>query len=93
MATPNFERVRAAIAASSVSDDHKKELSDIFAEVSDDCLADIADLFEQKGGWVEKFDENRTMKRDAASSGDPSAWQQILEREKKYLEELTYGLD
>ena len=79
--------------ASTVPDEEKKFLIDIFAEVSDECLADIAKLFEEKGNWVEKFNENRSAKLKACASGDTEAFKKILEQEKKYIDDLTYNLD
>lgn len=93
MATPNFDRIKLAVSASNISDQDKEHLTEIFTKVSDDALSGIAELFEQNGDWVAKFNENRCMKQDAVNSGDPSIWQKILEKEKQYLNELTYGLD
>ncbi len=93
MSTTNFDRVKACVDSSAISVDDKKFLMDVFAEVSDDCLADIAKLFEEKGNWVEKFNENRSAKIKAFSSGDTAEFQKIIDQEKKYIEDLTYGLD
>ena len=93
MATANFERVRACVSASAVPEKDKEFLMDVFAEVSDECLADIAKLFEEKGNWVEKFNENRIAKLKAFSSGDTAEFQKIIDQEKKYISDLTYGLD
>ncbi len=93
MTTTNFNRVRAQVMASSVPETDKRFLIDIFAEVSDDCLADIAKLFEEKGDWVAKFNENRLAKMQAFKSGNPAELQKIIDQEKKYIEDLTYGLD
>lgn len=93
MSTPNFERVRSSISTSNISEQDKEHLIEIFTKVSDESLSGIAELFEQKGDWVAKFNENRCMKQEAVNSNDPTIWQKILEKEKQYLNELTYGLD
>lgn len=93
MTTANFDRVKASVESSTVPESDKKFLMDVFAEVSDDCLADIAKLFEEKGNWVEKFNENRSAKLKAFSSGDTAEFQKIIDQEKKYIDDLTYGLD
>jgi hypothetical protein len=89
----NYERIKTSINASPVADADKKVMADIFAEIADENLSDIAALFEKDGSWVEKFNDNRKMKQKAATSGDSSLWKEILEQEKKYLNDLTYGLD
>ena len=89
----NYERIKTSINASSVSDADKKSMVDVFAEVDDANLSDIAKLFEKDASWVEKFDQNRKAKMKAATSSDQSLWKEILEQEKKYLADLTYGLD
>jgi hypothetical protein len=89
----NYERIKASITASSVSAEDKKSMIDVFAEVADENLGDIANLFEKDISWVAKFDENRKMKHKAATTNDSSLWKEILEQEKKYLADLTYGLD
>lgn len=89
----NFERIKKAVEASTISVDDKTVISDLFAQVSDENLLDIADLFEKKSSWVSIFNDNRKKKIEAYSNGNQDAWNEILEQEKKYLEELTYGLD
>lgn len=89
----NYERIKTKIEASSISPEDKKLLTDIFAEVSDDSLVDIADLFDKSPSWVEKFNDNRKAKQKALTSNNPSLWSEILEQEKKYLKDLTFGLD
>jgi hypothetical protein len=83
----NYEKIKAVINASSLASQHKNELIDIFAEIDD------ANLFEKEKSWVEKFNDNRQAKLAAARKNDPSLWNEILEQEKKYLNDLTYGLD
>jgi hypothetical protein len=89
----NYERVKTCVAASGVSADDMKTMIDIFAEVDDANLTDIAKLFEKDASWVHKFNDNRKAKQKAAAAGDPALWQEILEQEKKYLQDLTFGLD
>jgi hypothetical protein len=89
----NYEKIKAVINASSLASQHKNELIDIFAEIDDNNLSDIANLFEKEKSWVEKFNDNRQAKLAAARKNDPSLWNEILEQEKKYLNDLTYGLD
>jgi len=93
MAVINFEKIRAAITSSSVPGEDKKYLIDFFADIDDDTLSGIAELFETKPDWVEKFNTNRKKKNEAASTGNNALWKEILEEEKKYLHDLTFGLD
>lgn len=89
----NYERIKAKVNASSISVEDKKTVLDMFAEVTDEALIDIADLFEESPHWVEKFNDNRKAKQRAVATNDPNLWREILEQEKKYLNDLTYGLD
>jgi hypothetical protein len=89
----HFERIKAVVSASGLSHDDKKAVIDTFADVDDANLGDIAKLFEKDSSWVEKCNDNRMMKHKAVTSGDPDLWKEILEQEKKYLEDLTFGLD
>jgi len=89
----NFDRIKAAIDDSSVDSVDKMMLVDYFAGIPDDSLKNIADLFEKKGDWVAKFNDNRKKKQEALQSGNRALWKEIMEEEKKYLSEMTYGLD
>jgi hypothetical protein len=89
----NYERIKASITASTIADTEKKIMIDIFAEVADENLGDIAGLFEKDVKWVDRVNESRKKKIKAAATGDESLWNEILEQEKKYLADLTYGLD
>ncbi|MBX4197729.1 hypothetical protein KW782_00135 [Candidatus Parcubacteria bacterium] len=89
----NYERIKAKVQDSSIEQNDKQIILDFFAEVSDENLVEIADLFEQKPEWVKIFNDNRKAKLKAFASGDESELNEILEQEKKYLNELTYGLD
>jgi hypothetical protein len=89
----HYERIKARIMASPAPDQDKKAMIDVFAQVEDANLADIANLFEKDRNWVEKFNNNRKAKQKAAAANDPTLWQEIIEQEKKYLQDLTFGLD
>lgn len=89
----NYERIKTSINAAMVEQGDKQTMIDVFAEVADENLADIANLFEKDPSWVMKFNDNRKAKQKAAASNDPSLWQEILDQEKKYLQDLTYNLD
>lgn len=89
----NYERIKNSINASLVDAGAKQSMIDVFAEVDDANLSDIANLFEKDPSWVMKFNDNRNAKQKAAAANDPALWQEILEQEKKYLQDLTYGLD
>ncbi len=89
----NYERIKACVHASDVSADDMKTMNDVFAEVDDRNLGDIADLFEKHKSWVGKFNDNRKAKQKAMTAADPALFAEILEQEKKYLQDLTYGLD
>jgi hypothetical protein len=89
----NYESIKTAIQASSISDAEKKIMADIFANVADENLADIALLFNEDVKWVERVNESRKMKLKAAVTGDEKLWNEILEQQKKYINDLTYGLD
>jgi hypothetical protein len=88
----NYEKIKASVIASSVADSDKKVMLEVFAKVDEASLCDIAELFQKDKSWVDKFNENRKMKHKAATE-DSSLWKEILEKEKKYLSDLTYGLD
>jgi hypothetical protein len=89
----NYERIKIKVQESTIDEADKQAILDQFVEVSDENLPEIADLFESKLEWVAIFNDNRKAKREAARSGDASKFKEILEQEKKYLNELTYGLD
>jgi len=89
----NYERIKACINASKAQPIDKQSMIDAFADVADENLIDIAKLFEKDEKWVIMFDENRKMKVRAATSSDPILWNEILEKEKRYIADLTYGLD
>jgi hypothetical protein len=89
----NYERIKEKVEASSLEQQDKQIILDQFAEVSDETLEEIADLFEEKPVWVTIYNDNRKAKLKAAATGDASAAQEILEQEKKYLNDLTFGLD
>lgn len=89
----NYERIKTVIEASLVDAPEKQKMKDIFADIDDNNLSDIAELFEKDSSWVIKFNDNRKAKQKAAASNDPALWKEILDQEKKYLQDLTYGLD
>ncbi len=89
----NYERIKIRVQESSIEDADKQSILDQFAEVSDENLPEIAELFDSKPEWVGIFNDNRKAKREAVRSGDSSKFKEIIEQEKKYLNELTYGLD
>ncbi len=89
----NFERIKKCINASSALPADKQSMLNAFANVADENLVDIAKLFEKEEKWVLMFNENRKMKVKAATTNDPVLWQEILDKEKKYLDDLTFGLD
>jgi len=89
----NYERIKTSINAAQVEPADKDIMINVFAEVADENLADIANLFEKDPSWVMKFNDNRKAKQKAAASNDASLWQEILDQEKKYLQDLTFGLD
>jgi hypothetical protein len=90
---PNYYRIKTAVNASTLPPEDKTSLINMFADIADENLIDIANLLNKDPQWIEKFNENRKMKIKAATSNDPSVWQELLEQEKKYLNDLTYGLD
>ncbi|MCC2630224.1 MAG: hypothetical protein K0S38_33 [Candidatus Paceibacter sp.] len=90
---PNYDRIKTAVNASTLPPEDKTSLINMFADIADENLIDIANLLNKDPQWIEKFNENRKMKIKAATSNDPSVWQELLEQEKKYLNDLTYGLD
>jgi hypothetical protein len=89
----NYERIKAKVQESSLEQDDKQHILDQFAEVSDESLTEIAELFEDKPEWIGIYNENRKAKIKAFASGSESEKQEILEQEKKYLNDLTFGLD
>ena len=89
----NYERIKNSIQASALSVEDKLATTEIFAVISNDYLAEIADLFEQKPEWVEIYNDNRKKKLDATQSGDESEWMKILEEEKKMLNKLVFDSD
>lgn len=92
MAT-NFEKIKACIDAETISIEDKKAMLDIFADVADNYLEDIAALLEKDASWIKKFNDNRIAKHQALTTHNMELWNQIISQEKKYLEDLTYGLD
>jgi hypothetical protein len=89
----HYETIKQVVTASTIPDTDKAIIIDTFATVSDDSLEEIASLFTKKPEWVSIFNENRKKKQAAYASGDPSAWNEILEEEKKYMNDLMYDLD
>ena len=89
----NYERIKNAIQASSLSVEDKLAITETFAVISDDYLAEIADLFEQKPEWVEIYNDNRKKKLVAAQSESEEEWMKILEEEKKMLNKLVFDSD
>jgi hypothetical protein len=89
----NYQRIKTCVQNSSIPTQDQKEITDFFAEVSDEFLAEIAELFEKKKDWVSIYNDNRKKKREAVRSGNQELLNQILEEEKKYINDLTYGLD
>jgi hypothetical protein len=89
----NYERIKTKVQGSSIEQNDKQVILDLFADVADENLVEIADLFDEKPEWVGIFNENRKQKQQAFTSGDSAQLSTILEQEKKYLNDLTYGLD
>lgn len=89
----NYERIKAKVQESSLEQADKQHILDQFAEVDDEALMEIAELFEDKPEWIGIYNDNRKAKQKAFASGDSSAITEILEQEKKYLNDLTFGLD
>jgi hypothetical protein len=89
----NFEKIRTCIMNSSIVNDDKMTLVDVFAEIPDELLAHVAELFEKDQTWVEKVNENKKKKEQALATGNKALWSEIMEEEKQYLNKLTYDLD
>ena len=89
----NYERIKAVVVTSTIPDTDKEFIINLFAEVSDENLPEIAALFENKPEWVAIFNDNRKKKLQAAQTGNDAAWQKILEEEKIILNKLAYDAD
>ncbi len=89
----NFDRIKTAIQASSLESAEKMILLDIFAEIEDGKLATIATLFEKKGNWIERFNDNRKKKIEAFKTFNNALWQEIMEEEKQFLKDSKFDLD
>ncbi len=89
----NFDRIKAAIQASSLESADKMSMVQVYATIPDAKLQGIADLFEKKKNWVEISNDNRKKKIEALKTFDKTAWQAIVDEEKKYLEDLSFDRD
>jgi uncharacterized pyridoxamine 5'-phosphate oxidase family protein len=89
----NFDQIKMSIQSAMVPTEDKQVMIDIFAEVTDENLEEIAELFMKKPEWVSIFNENRKKKMEAYKTGDESLWTELIEQEKKYVQDLTFGLD
>ncbi len=89
----NYQRIKSAIDASSLSAEDKKILTDNFASISDDHLLEIADLFEAKPTWVSTYNDSRKKKLEAFKTGNESLLDEILEEEKKLVKKLMFDAD
>ncbi len=90
----NFERIHQAIVSRAlIPHDDKQTMIDMFIDVNDEELDAIADLFDKKPEWVTVFNENRKKKQQAVASGDEKMWMEILEEEKKYMQDLMFDSD
>jgi hypothetical protein len=89
----NYDRIKVQVQASPLAQNEKQLITDMFAEIADEALENIANLFEKSPDWVEKFYENYSMKKKANDTKDTNLWKEIVEQEKKYLAEVTFGLD
>jgi hypothetical protein len=89
----NYERIKTKVMAAEMEENDKQQILDQFAEVADENLMEIADLFDEKPEWLRIFNDTRKSKQEAFASADESKLQTILEQEKKYLNDLTFGLD
>jgi hypothetical protein len=89
----NFERIKSSLEKSSLSSTDQLAIRNIYAEVPDEHLASLADLFEEKPEWIEIFNDNRIKKITAQQSGDAAAWQKIFDEEKKMFEKIVYDSD
>jgi hypothetical protein len=89
----NFEKIRTIVIASSLAQEDKNAFIDIFAEIEDQNLDNVAKLLEKDVAWVEKINDNRKKKKEAFATGNKDLWNQVLEEEKQYMEDMTYDLD
>lgn len=71
----------------------KMKLVDVFAEIPDGLLMDIAKLLEKDPSWIVKLNDNKKKKEQALATGDMELWNQILEEEKQYMHSTGYDLD
>lgn len=79
------DKVVAHIIASGLETDQKKQFIGFLQAVGDDKLKTFDDLFKKEPLAVKEMYQNVKAKYDAARAQNPSALQEVLDNEKKFL--------
>ncbi len=81
----NLEKIRDLVLQSSLSLADQNELIEAFSKATDSDLENVANLFTDDNSWIERMSKNYKAKLSALSSGNSSAWQNILREEESQL--------
>lgn len=84
----NFQKIKELIQKTSVPLVEQEELFMLFANVNDQDLESVFELFSEDSSWINKINENYKAKQVALSTGNQVLWQKIVQEEEAQLKEL-----
>lgn len=80
-----FQKVQEIIEHSGLSNEQKREFSELFARTKEEALVPVLKLFAEDSTWVLKLYNNYAQKREAFVTGNIDAWEAVIESERSAL--------
>jgi len=83
-----FQKIHEIIEKSGLSNEEKRDFTELFAQTKEDALRPVFKLLESDISWVEKLYANYKMKEEAVVTGNMEAWHDAVQKEKEELEKI-----
>lgn len=88
MGRNTFQKIHEIIEKSSLSNEEKREFSEVFAQTKEEALPPVLKMLESDIAWVEKLYRNYSIKKEAIVTGNMDAWNDAIQKEKEEIERV-----
>ncbi len=83
-----FQKIHEIIEASSLSNEEKRDFTELFAQTKEEALRPVLKLLEADAEWVGKLYTNYLQKKEAVVTGNMDAWNDAIQKEKEELKRI-----
>lgn len=80
-----YQKIKEIIYSSDLTEEQKKEFSELFARTKERPLLPVLRLFEKDKRWVKILYDNFNEKKQAFVTGSISHWKEIIKKEKETI--------